>query len=137
MKLKRGNEMEMIIFVFVACIMTMFAAIWVYNKKDDSAYALVNRELQVVKHQLKEISFEISQNLKQKETITCFAEKLDKLGEDVDNVQEHCAKLRESQMLLREQLSNKRPLTRFQGPIQVEFIQSAKSNAKKIKELGL
>ena len=137
MKLKRGNEMEMIIFVFVACIMTMFAAIWVYNKKDDSAYALVNRELLVVKHQLKEISFEISQNLKQKETITCFAEKLDKLGEDVDNVQEHCAKLRESQMLLREQLSNKRPITRFQGPIQVEFIQSAKSNAKKIKELGL
>ena len=129
--------MEMIIFVFVACIMTMFAAIWVYNKKDDSAYALVNRELLVVKHQLKEISFEISQNLKQKETITCFAEKLDKLGEDVDNVQEHCAKLRESQMLLREQLSNKRPITRFQGPIQVEFIQSAKSNAKKIKELGL
>lgn len=153
--LKKGDEMMSVILIFVACCATMFAAIWVYNQKETTAFHKTQEQVKTLETKVKELESLISSNintvasnnLKIQELgmkVTCFSDKVDKAEENVDNLQEHCAKLRESHITLKELLSRKRPVTKIQGPIEVQVVtpqQKLKSDAakvkKQIKELGL
>lgn len=59
-----------------------------------------------------------------KKDLFCLTGKIDKTDEQLDNLQDHCAKLRESQIDLREILSKKRPIHRH-DPIVIS-VQSGK-----------
>jgi hypothetical protein len=70
-----------------------------------------------------------NQNVEEvKKDMFCLTGKVDKTDEQLDNLQEHCAKLRDSQIDLRELLSKKRPIHRH-DPIVISV------HSGKVKEL--
>lgn len=155
MKFSEGKEMTTLLFIFVGCAVIMFAAIYVYNQKESTAFHKTQEQIAELKIKVRDlealltsnISTVGSSNLKVKELemkVTCFTDRVDKAEAEVDHLQEHCAKLRESHITLKELLSRKRPVTKIQGPIEIQVVtpqQKLKADAakvkKQIKELGL
>lgn len=155
MKLAKGKEMEVLLSIFVGCAVIMFAAIYVYNQKESTAFHKTQEQITELKVKVRELETLLTSNIstvgvanmKVKELdmkVTCFTDRVDKAEAEVDHLQEHCAKLRESHITLKELLSRKRPVTKIQGPIEVQVVtpqQKLKSDAakvkKQIKELGL
>jgi chromosome segregation ATPase len=146
--LKKGDEMTSLVFIFVACIAAMFAAIYVYNKKEDTAYSEVLSKLSQVKVELKSAQDSLNdqrtlvanQNLKLKEfeeKLTCASDELKKFKVEVDNLQEHCARVREQQIELKNQLANKRPVLKVTTPIpvQIQSIATPKADTKMVKRI--
>jgi len=146
MNLKKGNEMEMIFSVFIVCVFMMFGAMWIYSKKENTAYhqtlSLVNALQTKIKAQEDLLNSNIStvagwtKRIKDYEDqVVNFKGVVSKGQEEIDKLQDHCAKLRESQIQTKDMVSGKRPVVKVVLPI--EFIQKAKSGAKKMKEMGL
>ena len=143
--LKKGAEMESLIFIFIACIVAMFAAIYVYNKKEDTAYAETVSKLTQVSAELKKAqdslneqrTLVVNQNLKLKEfedKITCASDELKKFKVEIDQLQEHCARLREQQIELKDKLASKRPVINISTPIPVS-ITPTQADPKLMKKL--
>lgn len=74
-----------------------------------------------------------------KKDLVCFTEKIDRTDQELDNLQEHCVKLRESIIDVREIVASKRPIHRH-DPIQVTLSpgilnpEMVKKTKKQIKE---
>lgn len=74
-----------------------------------------------------------------KKDLACYTEKIDRTDQELDNLQEHCVKLRESIIDVREVVAGKRPIHRHQ-PIQVTLSpgilnpEMVKKTKKQIKE---
>lgn len=131
--LRKGAEMDTLIFIFIGCALIMFSAIWVYNNKESTAFHETQKKIVEQSVRLKElenlltsnISTVSSANLRVKsleEKIICFTQKIDSTELEVDHLQEHCAKLRESQIDIKNILSNKRPVIKVTAPIPVEVV---------------
>lgn len=150
MLLKKGDEMTSLMLIFVGCIVVMFVSIWVYNKKEDTAFHDTMKELSEVKYQLKEAKDQIDSNrttvmnqstkIQELESkVLCASDELKKFKVEIDNLQEHCAKIREQQILLKDQLANKRPVLKVTTPIPVQVVPSVKQapqpNPETIKKL--
>lgn len=127
--------MTSLIFIFVACIVVMFATVWVYNKKEDTAFHETLNKLTQTQVELKKVQEELSshrtvvmnQNVKIKEfedKVQCAHDELKKFKVEIDNLQEHCAKIREQQIQLKDQLANKRPVLKVTTPIPVQVVGS-------------
>lgn len=129
--LKKGDEMTSLLLIFVACIVTMFAAVWVYNKNEDTAFHETKRTIDDLRTKLKEqetllqsnIGTVASANLR----VQAAESKVAEFEKQVEAVQDHCAKLRECQIALQDALSKKRPVFKPSGPIQVEIFTSDKA----------
>lgn len=52
--------------------------------------------------------------------LVCYTEKIDRTDKEIDNLQEHCARLRESIIDVREVVASKRPIHRH-DPIQINL----------------
>lgn len=155
MKFSEGKEMTTLLFIFVGCAVIMFAAIYVYNQKESTAFHKTQEQIAELKIKVRDLEALLTSNigtvgnanLKVKELdmkVTCFSNQVDKAEAEVEHLQEHCAKLRESHITLKELLSRKRPVTKIQGPIEIQVVtpqQKLKADAakvkKQIKELGL
>jgi septal ring factor EnvC (AmiA/AmiB activator) len=146
--LKKGAEMESLIFIFIACIVAMFAAVYVYSKKEDTAYHETKVELLKVQATLKSAqdslnqqrTLVVNQNLKIKEfeeKLVCASDELKKFKVEIDNLQEHCARIREQQIQLKDQLANKRPVLKVTTPIpvQIQSITTPKPDPKMVKRI--
>lgn len=143
-----GKEMTSLLFIFVGCAMLMFTAIWVYNNKESTAFHETQKKIvdQNVKIRYLEdllasnISTVAQANTRIKsleDKIACYTQLVDKSSEQVDNLQEHCAKLREGQITIREMMSKKRPITKVQGPIEIQIVtqqQKIRADALKVKK---
>lgn len=127
--MKKGGEMVVVIMVFTTCVLAMFAAIWVYNKSEDTAFHETKDKITVLESQLTDLRLKLkssedllssnintvaSTNLKIKDmeekVLVCtslFQSNTKKTSESVEMLQEHCAKLREGQVTLQERLSAK------------------------------
>jgi hypothetical protein len=66
-----------------------------------------------------------------KNLVVTSAETAKQACEETSRLQEHCAKLRASQINLQDKLSRKRPLLGVSGPIQVEIYTPTKNLGKK------
>ena len=146
--------MIMVIGIFVACILAMFAAIWVYNKSEDTAFhdtKLRITELEMVldtnEDKVKKLEELLNSNIntvassnlkvmeleKQVEALKNIVRRIEqKTGDEVSGLQEHCAKLREGQIGLQEKLSRKEQTTTIKGPIEVEVRHSKPMPKKKL-----
>lgn len=144
--LKKGAEMESMAFIFILCIVTMFAAMWVYNKKEDTAFHETLSKLNKVQAELKTAQDSLNeqrtmvanQNLKIKEfeeKLICANDELKKFKVEVDNLQEHCARIREQQLDLKEKLANKRPVIKIEQPIMVDVIKQPKADPKLMNKI--
>lgn len=142
----KGNEMMSLLFIFIACVVTMFAAIYIYNKTESTAFHETQKKIQEQAVKLKELEGLLSSNIgtvavantrvrSLEEKMICFTEKVDKAESEVDHLQEHCAKLRESQISIKDMLSNKRPVIKVTTPIPVEVVgKTDPTLIKKIKK---
>lgn len=153
--LRKGAEMDSLIFIFIGCSIIMFAAIWVYNNKESTAFHETQKKIVEQNVRIKALEDLVNSNITTvavantrvkslEEKVTCFTNLVDKTQDEIDNLQEHCAKLREGQITIREIMSKKRPVMKMQGPIEVQIVtpqQKIKADAikvkKQIKELGL
>lgn len=148
--LKRGDEMSVLLMIFVGCIVVMFVSIWVYNKKEDTAFHDTMKELSEVKYQLKQAQESIdsnrttvmNQNTKINELenkVLCASDELKKFKVEIDSLQEHCAKIREQQIQLKDQLASKRPVLKITTPIPVSVVPAQRQppgpNPETIKKL--
>jgi len=147
--IRKGDEMSVVIFVFIACIVAMFGAIWIYNKSEDTAYASTVKKLQSVEADLKQANTQwesakniaLQQGLKITELeskVTCAQDELKKFKVEIDNLQDHCARIREQQIQLKDQLANKRPVLKVQQPIPVQVVDPKLMNKvkKQMKEVS-
>lgn len=141
--------MEILIAVFVTCICIMVGAIYLYNRSENTAFHDVLKQLKVYKSERDVDRVEIN-SLKGKidfrdkiikelsEKISCVESKLKDIKVDVDDVQDHCAKVREQQMQLRDQLSNKRPVIKMASPLSIQIVDQKTVNQikKQLKEVS-
>lgn len=126
MKLKKGDEMTPILLIFAVCIITMLAAVWVYNKKEATAFHqtleqvnLLRGEFKQAQEDLKELKefSELQESLinAQADEISCLID----AGEKLESI---CRNLKEKQMELQELLSKKRPVIKIESPIPVQIV---------------
>jgi chromosome segregation ATPase len=130
--------MNSILMIFIACVILVALAIWVYNDKDktagDQAVAqvrLLNTEIRSVKKDLNDLKSVASSNIT---TIMNQAAKIEALSAQVVNMKDEIqifrdqvSETREKQIQLRDDLSKKRPVLRApQGPIQIEILTPSK-----------
>lgn len=116
----KGSGMSGELIFFLAIIVAIFG-VYKYNKSEMNDYAeLISKmnhqagEINTLKAELKKVEdFKIA--------MEAFDRKVIDLGNDVEQSQDHNAKLREAVIELRDKLSRRRPVTQVQGPIQVEF----------------
>lgn len=152
--MKKGDEMTVLISIFIACVVAMFAAIWVYNKSESTAFNKTQEQILAVKRQVDEINALLvsnistiaSANLKIRDLddrLTCATGVIEKDSERIYTIDVACAKLKEQMIDLRMAVASKRPVTTFKGPLQVEVLTradvkaKAKEVAKKIKDMNL
>lgn len=153
--LRRGAEMDSLIFIFIGCAIIMFVAIWVYNQKESTAFHETQKKIVEQNVKIKSLEDLLNSNISTvaqantrikslEEKLVCFTGLVERSAEQVDNLQEHCARLREGQITIREMMAKKRPITKVQGPIEIQIVtpqQKIKADAakvkKQIKDLGL
>ena len=133
--------MEILAAVFVTCIFIMVGSIYLYNRSENTAfhellgqYKVAKGENDILKTRVKSLeeAFEF-RDKKMKEVmdrLSCAEGKITEFKVDVDAVQDHCAKIREQQINLKEQLSNKRPVLRLEGPVPVQVVDKIKRQLK-------
>lgn len=133
--------MEILAAVFVTCIFIMVGSIYLYNRSENTAfhellgqYKAAKGENDILKTRVKSLeeAFEF-RDKKMKEVmdrLACAEGKITDFKVDVDAVQDHCAKIREQQINLKEQLSNKRPVLRLEGPVPVQVVDKIKRQLK-------
>lgn len=155
MKLAKGKEMETVLFIFIGCAILMFAAIFIYNRNESTAFHESQKQILDLRLKIKELETLLTSNISTvaqgnmrlkllDEKVICYTGHVDRAMEDVDNLQEHCAKLRESQISIKEMIASRRPITKIQGPIEVQIVTpqaKLKADAQKvknqIKDMGL
>lgn len=143
----KGKEMQMIILIYVACALTMFGAIYIYSKKEDTAFSETLNKYQSLQVELKSatdsinaqrttIMLQADKIKKFEETIDKFCEEIKKQKIEIDNLQEHCAKIREQQIELKDKVSSKRPVLKLNQPIEVRFATNSfdQELVKKVKK---
>lgn len=153
--------MTILIFIFVACVVAMFAAIWVYNQAESTAFDKTMAKIDQVNSRVEELDKLLASNvsttaglsLKLKtldHVVTCQTGFINKNDERISNINATCDALKEQMIDLKMTVASKRPVTTVKGPLQVEIItqqdiqnsrqelqKKAKEVAKKIKELRL
>jgi FtsZ-binding cell division protein ZapB len=146
MKFTKGKEMEILVFVFVACIVTMFAAIYVYNQKESTAFHNTHKMILDLSVKVRELEALLTSNittiaqsnLKVKELehkIICFTGVVESNQKEIENLQEHCAKLREGQIQIRDKIAGKRPILKVTTPVPVQVVSpSSPELIKKVKK---
>lgn len=146
--LRKGDEMTSLLLLFVACIATMFVAMWLFSKKEDTAFHETMQRVLRAEAKLKELDELLASNIqtvgnanvrikKVEDDMTCFTGRVEKAVEsvekEIEHLQEHCAKLRESQISLKDMLANKRPVLKITTPIPVSVV--TKPDATLIKKI--
>lgn len=124
----KGSGMSGELIFILAMVVAIFG-IYKYNKSEMNDYAAL---IDKMNHQAGEIN-SLKADLKKVEDFKIAMEAFDRkvidLGNDVEQSQDHNAKLREAVIELRDKLSRRNPITRVQGPIMVE-IHSTKPQAR-------
>ncbi len=134
MNFSKGKEMTSVILVFVACAILMFAAIYIYNNQESTAFHETQKKILEQAAEIKALDSLLTSNIgtvatlntrvkSMEEKLVCYSGKIEKAERDVDHLQEHCAKLRESQIDIRNMLSSKRPVLKVTTPIPVDMVQ--------------
>ena len=149
MKINKGGTLEILIAVFVTCICIMVGAIYLYNRSENTAfhdllgqYKSAKGEIDLLKTEIKALKDVVEfRDKKMKEVmdkVACVEGKLVEFKVDVDDVQDHCAKVREQQMQLRDQLSNKRPVIKMASPLSIQIVDQKTVNQikKQLKEVS-
>lgn len=130
--------MNSILMIFIACVVLVALAIWVYNDKDktsgDQALAqigLQNSEIKSLKKSIEELKSVASSNIStimaQNSKIEHLTAQVTNLKDEVQVFRDQVSDTREKQIQLRDDLSRKRPIFKApQGPIQIEILAPSK-----------
>jgi Uri superfamily endonuclease len=135
--------MELFLYTFTGSILFSFVGIYFYVRSERTMYHEVRRKLSEIeaKYRMHEdlihsnIGTITTNNMK----VKYCEEKVMALSDEVDVVHDHLSRVREMQMKLREQLSNKKKTVRLEVTPEVltAFKGKAKELNKKIKDLKL
>lgn len=137
----KGDPMSQVILFFLAGAICLFAAVYIYGRSEDTAYHKVLEQYNKLvgdystvkksNEQLGTSNTELTNKVMQ---LTGIIEqqtaKMDEVMKDCENAQTHCANMRESLIRLQDQVSKRRPVMKFDGPIQLEIISNKSSNPK-------
>lgn len=147
--INKGGTLEILAAVFVTCIFIMVGSIYLYNRSENTAfhdllgqYKIAKAERDADRAEVKSLKESIDLRDKKikelSEKISCVESKLKDIKVDVDDVQEHCSKVREQQMQLRDQLSNKRPVIKMASPLSIQIVDQKTVNQikKQLKEVS-
>lgn len=132
-----GGFMSVSTIVFVIGILACIGAVLIYLKAEDTPFHKTLEKINAVSGDVKELKTMIEnqdKTIKEQNTKIQQAEwelaqmKLvnTETSKECDAAQDHCAKLREGQIELRDMISKRRPVTKIQGPIQIEILTPSK-----------
>lgn len=136
----KGDPMSSVLLFFLAGVVCLFAAVWIYSKSEDTAYHKVletyNRlvgEYNTVKTANEVLTKSNEELTSRIVTLTGQIEaqsaQMAEVVKDCEAAQSHCAKLRESMIDLQDKVSKKSPVHKFEGPILVEIVKGFPSDA--------
>lgn len=139
------SQIALIIFVLGAAM--LFSSVFVYSKANDTDGTKTLRMISELKAKQTEMESLLLSNietvgnnnvkvdgvLKLVETVKAYCLEME---HEIDSVQLHCDKIREGQIKLQDQLSNKRPVIKIQNPIPVQVVDNIKTSTTLVKPLG-
>lgn len=147
----KGVGMSGFVVMFFCCIALVFLAMWLYDKSENTAFHKMQSSFSTFKAENDERFKKLEDNLAGAEgknelldlrltTMTAQLVELETKFEisnkrsinaktECARLQEHCAKLRESQIQLQDMISKRRPVVTFKGPIPIEVYTNPKSTA--------
>ena len=142
-KIRGDLQMTSILIIYIASSLVMFVAIYIYNNQEKTAFHKTQEILALQNKKVLELDGLIASNIstvatanariKEMETkLTCYTQLMNQGAQEIEDLQEHCAKLRESQINIKDMLSNKRPSIKLTVPVPVS-IQANPETVKKIK----
>lgn len=110
----RGISMTTILIIFVACIILFAATLYLNEERNKSDYTLVMSQLNTMRVTNKALDERLTaniqtignNNIKTRE----LAQEVETLSKEIDSLQVYCAKMKDSQVDLQDQLSKKRPV---------------------------
>lgn len=135
--------MTPMICIFVASVIVLAIAVFIYNRAERNASAQVAAQIKTFLAKLKEIddrttgntSTVVSAKTQLDLFIKIFEKEMSSYQSEIAVFRDQLAETREKQMQLREDLSRKRPIVKFSGPIPVE-IHNNPTPPKKGKGVG-
>lgn len=132
-----GGFMSVSAIVFLVGLGLCVVALLIYMKAEDTPFHKTLEKINAVSGDVKELKTMIeNQDKAIKEQSTKIQQAEWELAQmkvintetskECDATQDHCAKLREGQIELRDMISKRRPVTKIQGPIQIEILTPTK-----------
>ena len=123
--------------VFLAGLALCVVALLIYMRAEDTPFHKTLEKINSVSTDVKELTKGLGDLKsiieKQNEKIAQAEWELSQMkvvnqntAKECDAAQDHCAKLREGQIQIQDSISKKRPVTRIQGPIQIEILTPTK-----------
>lgn len=136
-----GGSMNQVILFFMVGAACLFVAVYIYGRSEDTAYHKTLEQynnlvgeydsLKRSNEELSKSNIELTTKISALSgTIESQSAKMNEVVQDCENAQTHCANIRESLIKLQDQVSKRRPVMKFEGPIQLEIISNKNANPK-------
>ena len=142
----KGKEMEISAVIFILGVIALISAVYINSKSDSTAFQDTLKKISFIEGKYKDLEKVLNSNITSVGNMNVRLESMlesnkktvascESVDKDIVSLHQYCAKLKDSEIDLREKLSKKRPIIKFDTPITFEVVQREVKTGQGVKAL--